>query len=685
MSTEDQNFSPCLFNYQIPIMNILSSQYHKILFCLLCAIFTTQVSCQSDKESFNDPIADSLWTKIKNSQHDLIKMDSLQDILVEYCDSIGHTRCLVLTHTDQFVIKQLTGKLNEAKFHAGEAIKNAKKAGYWYGLAFVYSGMANIHHLQGKIDSSLILYRKAQSYTAKVERENWPPHFNNNFGIYFYNVGNLDSAYHYASLSLQQNAAIDNKHAVANGHGNLANIFLKAYNYERAESHIKEGLAICDTTQWPILYGILNSKYGNILSHKNQYEEAKSKALIALSSFKKSKRKNHINDTYSLLANIYTTTGEYVLAKIALDSITDTEEIQDNEEKFSRYLTEFDYYLRVNNVDDAQVKFNTLQDMLPNIRHLRHRIRYHKLESDMYKGSSNTANYNTSLVQYHLLKDSMENLQRIGSIENLEAKYQSDKKKAEIERLALEDKLSQSKISRQRLALGGGLLALSILALFSYRLLQKNKIIDKQNNEKDILLKEIHHRVKNNLQVISSLLGMQSRSLDDEKAKEALKEGRTRVHSMSLIHQELYNKDALSGIDMSVYTPKLCKNLIETYGIESNIRLETNINPLTLDIETVIPIGLIINELITNALKYAFTNKAEGVIKVQLNESQNTLILSVKDNGAGMPEHQSQNIEGGFGYTLISAFRKKLNAQIDIDGSAGTTVTIHIKNYKKIK
>ncbi len=153
------------------------------------------------------------------------------------------------------------------------------------------------------------------------------------------------------------------------------------------------------------------------------------------------------------------------------------------------------------------------------------------------------------------------------------------------------------------------------------KITEQNAIIKTALEEKDVLLKEIHHRVKNNLQIVSSLLGMQSLSIKDESVKSAITESRARVHSMSLIHQSLYKKEKFSGIEMKPYIDQLCSNLINTYHFEEKeIKLTTNVSKdLWLDVETVVPLGLIINELITNSLKHAFAGRTTGIITTNLN------------------------------------------------------------------
>lgn len=294
---------------------------------------------------------------------------------------------------------------------------------------------------------------------------------------------------------------------------------------------------------------------------------------------------------------------------------------------------------------------------------------------------------------YEKLKDKLLNEKIAKNGQRIESAYKTAEKEKEILRLENEDKINEARIAQQRVLIGGSLLFLALLSYLFLRVRSKNKRINEQNEviskalgEKEILLKEIHHRVKNNLQVISSLLGLQSRSIEDIKAKEAIQEGRTRVHSMSLIHQNLYQKDNLTGIEMPDYLAKLSKNLYETYRVneENTITIETDVDNIKLDVETVIPIGLIVNELITNSLKYAFPKNRNGIITIALKEHHDQLTLTVVDNGIGLDESLLKEKQESFGHSLIRAFRKKLNAELEISNQNGTHVELIIKEYKKV-
>ncbi len=237
--------------------------------------------------------------------------------------------------------------------------------------------------------------------------------------------------------------------------------------------------------------------------------------------------------------------------------------------------------------------------------------------------------------------------------------------------------------------LGLGLFALFSIVLFRSRrtIATQKEEISKSLEEKDTLLREIHHRVKNNLQVVSSLLRLQTRSTSDEQAKDALNESQTRVESMSLIHQNLYQKENLTGIKMKDYLEKLTNNLFSTYKInEDQVSLKLEIQDLNLDIETVVPLGLIINELVTNSLKYAFPENRIGQITVSLKEKDENLELLVKDNGIGIKNFKEATEGDSFGYKLINSFKKKLNAEL-VNSSTeneGTSILLKVRNYQGI-
>jgi len=196
--------------------------------------------------------------------------------------------------------------------------------------------------------------------------------------------------------------------------------------------------------------------------------------------------------------------------------------------------------------------------------------------------------------------------------------------------------------------------------------------------EKEVMLKEIHHRVKNNLQVVSSLLYLQSEKLKDVYGRSMLRESQNRVKSMALVHERLYQSDDLARIEFAEYIRNLSAHLFHSFGLDPvRITLSTLVDEVFLSIETAIPCGLIINELVSNSLKHAFPEEMEGVITIMLSKGQEgTLTLIVKDNGVGLPGELDFRDTESMGLHLVMTLIKQLGATIELDRSEGAAYEI---------
>ncbi|MBN2460931.1 MAG: PAS domain S-box protein [Candidatus Cloacimonetes bacterium] len=195
--------------------------------------------------------------------------------------------------------------------------------------------------------------------------------------------------------------------------------------------------------------------------------------------------------------------------------------------------------------------------------------------------------------------------------------------------------------------------------------------------EKEVLLKEIHHRVKNNLQIIASLLNMQINYITDASAREYLAESLNRVKSMAFIHENLYQSKNFKDIDFSHYINLLLNQLFITYGIShKRIKLHVEIEKIFLNINLAIPLGLIINELVTNSLKYAFPEKRTGMIRVKLNKVRDKYILQVEDDGIGLPEEWKIQTTKSLGLQLVKTLIRQINGNIQSAGKKGTCFRI---------
>ncbi|OPY36085.1 MAG: sensory histidine kinase AtoS [Methanoregula sp. PtaU1.Bin051] len=198
--------------------------------------------------------------------------------------------------------------------------------------------------------------------------------------------------------------------------------------------------------------------------------------------------------------------------------------------------------------------------------------------------------------------------------------------------------------------------------------------------EKEMLLREVHHRVKNNLQIIVSLLNLQSRYIRDENVLSAIKDSQSRVRVMSLVHEKLYRSKDLSGINLEDYIGFLATSLFHFYGTnKSLVALSVDVKESLVDINTAIPLGLIINELVSNALKYAFPGGRKGEVRIATETEDNILTLTISDNGVGMPPEIDWKNTDSLGLQLVNSLVEQLDGSIDLIRKNGTTYIIRIQ------
>jgi PAS domain S-box-containing protein len=217
------------------------------------------------------------------------------------------------------------------------------------------------------------------------------------------------------------------------------------------------------------------------------------------------------------------------------------------------------------------------------------------------------------------------------------------------------------------------------------RLMAANQELSSANRDKEVLLKEIHHRVKNNLQVISSLLKLQLGHVQDALASAVIRECQNRIKSIAIVHEKLYQSGNLANIDLGEYIRSLINHLFRTFLVEpDSIRTRLEVEHVALNVDQAIPCCLIINELVTNALKYAFPGNQTGEIAIRLKSEDAPLcILEVSDNGIGFPLSVDFRNSSSLGMQLVMTFVEQLKGTISLDARRGTSFTIRFAGEEK--
>lgn len=227
-------------------------------------------------------------------------------------------------------------------------------------------------------------------------------------------------------------------------------------------------------------------------------------------------------------------------------------------------------------------------------------------------------------------------------------------------------------------------LILSILILFGIigigrilleRMLAEEKI-NSLLNEKEIILREVHHRIKNNLNTTHNLLMLQVESSENEEIKKALDNAASRVRAMLSLYEELFVSGHYTEVNLKDYLPFLCERIIANFPDRNKIKLSVQSQEISLGEKNIASLNLIINELLTNIMKYAFTGKEEGKISVELKNFDNMVLLSVQDDGNGIPDNIDLRNSNGFGLSLVNMLTRQLDGTISFESNNGTKVNL---------
>ena len=587
---------------------------------------------------------------------------------------------------------------DSALYHAKEAYRHALKTNDKTRIAMGNQTIGVSYDYLDKLDSCLTYLNKGLSIYRSINIIDGASHILSDIAIAYYFRGNYELAIrnHLEALELRQQ--IGNKRFIAISYNNIGLVYRARKDYVNAALYYQKSLAIKKENNDE--QGILNSliNIGSAYHSQGKYDSA---LFFAEESLKQAKKINSASDIVSAEGNI----GAALVNLGRYDEAMDV--LKGAERKAIAYNYSsilFTVYESLGDIYSSKKEYAISGSYYTKGLALsKNASRYEQEIVFLKKLSRNAFNIGEFRKAYDLADSSRQISERLLNAENsrqineMAAVYENADKEKRIEKLNTENTVTTAIAQRRKRERNYFIIASVLflgLAFFAYKaftsnrkkkeqLALQNTVIEKSLREKEILMKEIHHRVKNNLQVVSSLLKLQSHYIKDEQAQEAVKDSRNRVQSMALIHQNLYQEDNLTGIDVNDYISKLCENLFESYNIHpTRIKLIKEIQSLNLDVDTVVPLGLILNELITNSLKYGFPGDKTGAVKIILKEENNTLFLKVFDNGVGLPDDFQKKYETTFGYRMINAFIQKLKGELKTFTDEGTKVEIAIKNYK---
>lgn len=308
----------------------------------------------------------------------------------------------------------------------------------------------------------------------------------------------------------------------------------------------------------------------------------------------------------------------------------------------------------------------------------------HDVFANVYEGLGQFDSAISHLRKLQELKEKIYDESKTRAVEDANVKYETAEQEKQL--ILIREQREASRNERNTfilvsiflaLLLGLGFVAFYTKQQANRRLSAQKDVIERKEQEKTLLLRELHHRVKNNLQLISSLLNLQAYQLKDEAAASAVKEGQARVEAMAMIHRQLYLKEEETKISLPDYLEHMMQNLLYAFGTESGkVEVDKQVDNLEIDADLAIPLGLIINELLTNSLKYAFKNVPNPRLNVKAERLPQELLVNVSDNGPGVTGETKRKTS--FGMEMVKSLARQMKAELEINQENGHSVSLRI-------
>ncbi len=473
-------------------------------------------------------------------------------------------------------------------------------------------------------------------------------------------------------------------------HNNIGGVLLEQGHLDMALHRFqlaRAGFTAVGDTVWTA--NVLNN-LGNIYQEHGEHDSSAVIYRQAATALDAIGQRTHAASAWLNLGNTYSAMGDRLAALTAYDAaLIRTANDEDDHTRTMAFLGKGRMLLGLARPVEARVALDSGLFTAQRMGNAQQIARAHEDLAGWFEaqGRLDSALHHQRL--FGQWRDSVFTAEKLSSITEMQEKYESGKKDLRLKEN--EAQLKERAFTIRAIAVGAVLLLLAALFAFrAYRLkrkgeaelAKKNVIIEAQLKEKELLVREIHHRVKNNLQTVSSLLSIQGRGITDEKAKEAVNDSRLRVKSMALIHQDLYREGDLTGVRMKEYMEKLVTSLVTSYAMTERVRVELRVDDIALDVDTAVPIGLVLNELVTNALKYAWPEERSGTLIVDMALERDALKLLVSDDGVGKTEATTDERSTGFGLNMVKTFATKLKAEHRIEHHNGTSVQLLVRNFK---
>jgi two-component system, sensor histidine kinase PdtaS len=584
-----------------------------------------------------------LYARIASAYYSISPEDGLKYRKEELklAESLGWKSGIAKAHNGLTNIYRLMNQYPAAIEHASIALKINEEIGDRRSMNVSLGNLASIYRDQGNLPKSLEYHFRVLKAAEEANDSHQVATTSQNISIVYFDLGDYNKDLEYCFRAMKKYEELNSRQDVAICLMNIASGYYGLNEVDKALDYDLKALALAEKLGDKVTAEVATGNIGEIYQGLKDYNKALEYDFRALKMSEELQDREGIASISAEIGHTY------------LETAKDTSGI--------KRKGEFASIAGTVNLHNAIQYLNKAKAYAEEIGSLQLLIKISSALAEAYKLDGNFKEAFENYKKFTVIKDSVFSNDNKIKIANLATKREEELKEKQIQI----NKLGEVKKRNERTMYIVGVGLLLIVIIFVDKNYKTQKQANKEKGEllrqKDVLMKEIHHRVKNNLQVIGALLDLQLNTITDEHAKDAMTESTTRVRSISLIHQQLYQNENLTTIEFSRFTKDLLHQVTSVFKAPGqHITLKKEIPETVLDIDTAVPLGLILNELMTNSYKYAFAGASEGSIEIVMQRKNGGYRLTYTDSGPGLPQGFNISSVKSMGLKVVHSLSKQI-------------------------
>lgn len=541
-------------------------------------------------------------------------------------------------------------------------------ASSYNGLGVSFSALGLNDRAISAYDSALKLYDELRDSTKATI-------IHTNLAILLKNQGRYDQSLDHAFFAVRAHERAGNIQALGSSFNTISLVYLKMGELPLALSYGKQALDLRKSIGHDKGIAKSYTNLGEVWLAMNEYDSALFCLEQAYSMKVAMKDYSSLASTLNNLGNLYQRQNQSEMAlRYYRESLSLKDESGDVQGRAITWNNIARLEIRLGRLHDAERSLMNADEMIRGSDMLEEMHDNLAMRADLYRLQGRYAESLATTKDLIAVKDSLLNKQKAETIAALRVDYETDKKEQEISLLNERERAQRSELAAREFQVYVLIGAIVLLAVLAFLIYWNLRIVREGRNRVSLLLQELHHRVKNNLQLLSSVFSLQAQYLSEPTAMLAMRSSESRVNAMALIHKKLYDGTNERSVQIREYFQELVQYLLNAYGFSENqVSVQVDVPNLRLDVDKAIPIGLIVNELVSNSFKYAFADQDSPAIGIKLRMEENTMKLEVGDNGCGFETTAKNEIRHSFGLKMVDILVRQLKGDCQIDTQSGTT------------